>query len=157
MTLLSKRTRAARGRYVYSEQEYLLTLETQQLGRGRERLVAVRGKIRNLRTGRETSFRLWLEDDSSIVPVRFEFQPRSFLRLTFRLPKPEFRPRNQAVPLGGDHDELIVYIYRSGGKSGANKPSTKRIATMNFTGRRITVIVDLTGHSHKLRIEREQL
>ena len=83
VTLLNKRTRTATGRYVYSEQEYLLTLERQQSGRSRERLVDVRGKIRNLRTSRETSFRLWLEDDSSIVPVRFEFQPRSFLRLTF--------------------------------------------------------------------------
>jgi hypothetical protein len=83
VTLLNKRIRTATGRYVYSEQEYLLTLERQQPGSGGEHLVAVRGKIRNLRTGRETSFRLWLEDDSSIVPVRFEFQPRSFLRLTF--------------------------------------------------------------------------
>lgn len=83
VTLLNKRTRTATGRYVYSEQEYLLTVERQQPGRSPERLVAVRGKIRNLRTGRETVFRLWLEDDSSIVPVRFEFQPRSFLRLTF--------------------------------------------------------------------------
>jgi len=83
VTLLNKRIRTATGRYVYSEQEYLLTLERQQPRRSRERLVAARGKIRNLRTSRETSFRLWLEDDSSIVPVRFEFQPRSFLRLTF--------------------------------------------------------------------------
>jgi len=82
VTLLRKRTHSAAGRYVYSEQEYLLKLERQQPGRGRERLEAVRGKIRNLRTGHETSFRLWLED-ASIVPVRFEFQPRSFLKLTF--------------------------------------------------------------------------
>jgi hypothetical protein len=82
VTLLRKRSRSAEGRYVYSEQEYLLTLEKRPAGE-RERLVMVRGKIRNLRTGRETSFRLWIKDDSSIVPVRFEFQPRSFLRLTF--------------------------------------------------------------------------
>jgi hypothetical protein len=82
-TLLGKRTPSAAGRYVYCEQEYLLMLERQEPGRGRERLVAVRGKIRNLRTGRQTTFRLWLENDSSIVPVRFEVQPRSFLRLTF--------------------------------------------------------------------------
>ena len=81
--LLGKRAHSASGRYVYSEQEYLLTLERRQPSGGRERLVTVRGKIRNLRTGRETVFRLWLEDDSSIVPVRVEFQPRSFLRLTF--------------------------------------------------------------------------
>ena len=44
----------------------------------------VRGKIRNLHTGHESLFRVWLEDASdSIVPVRIEFQPRSFLRLTF--------------------------------------------------------------------------
>jgi len=83
-TLLKQRTRRAVGRYVYSEQEYLLELETPQTGRGRERLLPVRGKIRNLRTGYETLFRLWLEDGSdSIVPVRIEFQARSFLRLTF--------------------------------------------------------------------------
>jgi hypothetical protein len=83
VTLLKKRTHSAAGRYVYCEQEYLLTLERRQPSGDRERLVTVRGKIRNLRTSRETVFRLWLEDDSSIVPVRFEFQPRSFLRLTF--------------------------------------------------------------------------
>lgn len=76
VTLLNKRNRTAIGRYVYSEQEYLLTLERQQSRRSGERLVAVR---------RETSFRLWYEKDSSIVPVRFEFQPRSFLRLTFEV------------------------------------------------------------------------
>lgn len=81
--LLRKRTTSASGWYVYSEQDYMLTLERRQPRGDRERLVTVRGKIRNLRTSRETSFRLWLEDDSFIVPVRFEFQPRSFLRLTF--------------------------------------------------------------------------
>ena len=35
-------------------------------------------------TGHETPFRLWLADGTdSIVPVRIEFQARSFLRLTF--------------------------------------------------------------------------
>jgi hypothetical protein len=81
--LLGKRAHSASGQYVYSEQEYLLTLERRQPSGDRERLVTVRGKIRNLRTRHETAFRLWLEDSSSIVPVRFEFQPRSFLRLTF--------------------------------------------------------------------------
>ena len=87
VTLLSKRTRSASGRYVYSEQEYLLMLERRQPSGDGERLVTVRGKIRNLRTGRETSFRLWLKNDSPIVPVRFEVQPRSFLRLTFEATK----------------------------------------------------------------------
>jgi len=83
-TLLKQRARRAVGRYVYSEQEYLLELEALQPGKNRERLLPVRGKIRNLRTGHETLFRLWLDEASdSIAPVRIEFQPRSFLRLTF--------------------------------------------------------------------------
>jgi hypothetical protein len=32
-----------------------------------------------------------------------------------------------------------------------------RIAATNITGQRTTAIVDLAVHSHKLRIEREQL
>jgi hypothetical protein len=82
--LLKQRSQRAVGRYVYNEQEYQLELDSPPTGRNRERLLPVRGKIRNLRTGFETPFRLWLEDASdSIVPVRFEVQPRSFLRLTF--------------------------------------------------------------------------
>jgi hypothetical protein len=70
-TLLKQRSRRAVGRYVYNEQEYLLELEATQPGRNREHLLPVRGKIRNLRTGYETSFRVWLEGSSdSIVPVR---------------------------------------------------------------------------------------
>jgi hypothetical protein len=83
-TLLKQRSRRAVGRYVYNEQEYQMELDAPQTDRNRERLLPVRGKVRNLRTGYETLFRLWLEEASdSIVPVRFEVQPRSFLRLTF--------------------------------------------------------------------------
>ncbi len=81
-TLLKQRARRAVGRYVYSEQEYLLELDAAQT-RDRDRLLQVRGKIRNLRTGNDTLFRLWLDSSDSVVPVRFEVQPRSFLRLTF--------------------------------------------------------------------------
>jgi hypothetical protein len=81
-TLLKQRAHHAAGRYVYNEQEYLLELDTQQPGR--DRLLPVHGKIRNQRTGFETLFRIWLEEASdSIVPVRIEFQARSYLRLTF--------------------------------------------------------------------------
>jgi hypothetical protein len=80
---LKQRARRAAGRYVYSEQEYLLELDAPPTGRNAGPL-PVRGKIRNLRTGYEILFRLWLENSSdSLVPVRFEVQPRSFLRLTF--------------------------------------------------------------------------
>lgn len=82
-TLLKQRASRATGRYVYNEQEYQLELDA-PAGHSREHLLLVRGKIKNLRTGFESPFRLWLETSSdSIVPVRFEFQPRSFLRLTF--------------------------------------------------------------------------
>jgi hypothetical protein len=81
-TLLKQRTRRASGRYVYNEQEYALELET--ANPGKDRLVPVHGKIRNLHTGKENLFRVWLEEGSgSIVPVRIEYQARSFLRLTF--------------------------------------------------------------------------
>jgi hypothetical protein len=83
-TLLKQRTRRAVGRYVYNEQEYQLELDMPQTRGNREHLLEVRGKIRNLRTNLETPFRVWLADSSdSIVPVRIEFQARSFLRLTF--------------------------------------------------------------------------
>ena len=83
-TLLKQRARRATGRYVYNEQEYLLDLEASPQGGNPDRLVVIRGKIRNQRTGYQTAFRVWLEDSSdSIIPVRIEFQPRSFLRLTF--------------------------------------------------------------------------
>jgi len=76
--------RNSRGRYVYNEQEYSLELEFHKPTRERVPLLPVRGKIRNLRTSHETPFRLWLENGSaSPVPVRIEFQARSFLRLTF--------------------------------------------------------------------------
>jgi hypothetical protein len=81
-SLLKQRTKRAAARYVYNEQEYTLELDT--LPAGKDRLVPVHGKIRNLRTGKESLFRLWLEaGSSSIVPVRIEYQARSFLRLTF--------------------------------------------------------------------------
>ena len=79
---MKQRTRHSAGRYVYNEQEYLLELDAQPPGR--DRLLPVRGKIRNLRTGYETLFRIWMEEASdSVVPVRIEFQARSYLRLTF--------------------------------------------------------------------------
>ncbi len=83
-TLLKQRARRAAGRYVYNEQEYLLELETSPKSEPPGSPLAVRGKIRNQRTRDQTAFRLWTDSSpGSIVPVRFEFQPRAFLRLTF--------------------------------------------------------------------------
>ncbi len=81
-TLLKQRARHAVGRYVYNEQEYVLELDAQQPGR--DRLLPIHGKIRNERTRYETLFRVWMDEASnSVVPVRIEFQARSYLRLTF--------------------------------------------------------------------------
>jgi hypothetical protein len=81
-TLLKQRTGRHAGRYVYNEQEYVLELDAQQPGR--DRLLPIHGKIRNLRTRYETLFRVWMDEVSdSVVPVRIEFQARSYLRLTF--------------------------------------------------------------------------
>jgi hypothetical protein len=83
-SLLKPRARHAAGSYIYNEQEYALELDAAQTGAGAARLIQVRGKVRNLRTGRQTPFQLWMEEGSaSVVPVRIDFQPRSFLRLTF--------------------------------------------------------------------------
>jgi hypothetical protein len=82
--LLRQRAKRAAGQYVYNEQEYSLELETSREGGRAERLLAVRGGVRNQRTGHQTPFRVWIEDaPNPVVPVRIEFQPRSFLRLTF--------------------------------------------------------------------------
>ena len=81
-TLLAQRALRCSGGYVYNEQEYLLDLESQRADRNAVGSFAARGQIRNLRTGHNTRFRVWLEDGSDL-PLRIEFQPRSFLKLTF--------------------------------------------------------------------------
>ena len=79
-----KQKQKSSGMYVYNEQEYLLELGPRQQGSPPDRLLSIKGSVRNQRTGSRTAFRLWLEDSAdSVVPVRIEFQPRSFLRLTF--------------------------------------------------------------------------
>ena len=86
-TLLNRRSQHAAGWYVYNEQEYLLELNSPQMdkpGNIADRLLPVRGKIRNRRTGGQTTFTVWMEDSpGAILPMRIEYQPRSFLRLVF--------------------------------------------------------------------------
>jgi hypothetical protein len=82
--LLRQRAKRATGRFVYNEQEYSIQIESSWESGSTGHLTEVRGSVRNLRTAHQTPFRLWLEDASgSLVPVRIEYQPRSFLRLTF--------------------------------------------------------------------------
>jgi hypothetical protein len=46
--------------------------------------VELAGVIRNAKTGTETTFRVWFDRTSpNALPLRFEFQPKSYLRLSF--------------------------------------------------------------------------
>jgi hypothetical protein len=46
--------------------------------------VELSGLIRNAKTGVETTFRVWFDRTSpNALPLRFEFQPKSYLRLVF--------------------------------------------------------------------------
>jgi hypothetical protein len=81
--LLKQRAKGS-GIYVYNEQEYLLELGPPQQGGPADHLLAIKGSVRNQRTGNRTAFRVWIEKaPNPVIPVRIEFQPRSFLRLNF--------------------------------------------------------------------------
>ena len=93
-------------RYFYNGKEYRLRIDktadahagaafaAKGLIRDPNHAIQMRGQIDDLVTGGVTHFRLWTEGDgTSILPIRIELQPRSFLRLAF-----EFDPslENQA-------------------------------------------------------------
>ena len=47
-------------------------------------MIRLNATITEQRTGVKTSFRLWYEAGSALsLPLRFEYQAKSFLRLTF--------------------------------------------------------------------------
>ena len=84
--------------YVYSERSYRLRIEKipdrQQGERFAELgltsrpdcIIEVRGRTREDRSGHQTTFRLWIEDGpANALPLRIEFQPRSYLRLSFEV------------------------------------------------------------------------
>lgn len=96
--------------YVYSERSYHLRLQKRpdrregqrfselHLTSQPDRVIEVRGRIQEDQTGRQTSFRLWVEDGASdALPLRIEFQPRSYLRLNF-----EIDPKTPPTPLQED-------------------------------------------------------
>jgi hypothetical protein len=50
------------------------------------RVVRVAGKVRREAGGKETEFRLWIEEGAAQpVPLRIDFQPKSYLRLVFEV------------------------------------------------------------------------
>jgi len=64
--------------------------------------VELTGLIRNAKTGVETTFRVWFDRTSpNALPLRFEFQPKSYLRLVF-----------EAEPAG---DPVVVRAFADAG------------------------------------------
>ena len=60
------------------------------------------GLIHNVKTGVETPFRVWFDRTSpNSLPLRFEFQPKSYLRLVF-----------EAVPAG---DPAVAKAFAEAG------------------------------------------
>lgn len=60
------------------------------------RVTALAGTIHNEKTNEVTSFRLWFEQGSAnFLPLRFDFKPKSYLRLVF-----DADPHAPAEPLG---------------------------------------------------------
>ncbi len=83
-------------RYVYAGRLYHLRVETaadpkaaavfraRGLLRGSGKALRVEGRLHREEGGKTTDFRLWIEEgDPRPIPLRIEFQPKSYLRLTF--------------------------------------------------------------------------
>lgn len=67
--------------------------------------VELTGLIRNAKTGVETTFRVWFDRASpNALPLRFEFQPKSYLRLVF-----------EAEPV---EDPAVVKVFADPGPGG---------------------------------------
>ena len=82
--------------YVYSEKKYTLQIQKvadekqgqaflqRGLAKQAAHVIKVKGKITNHANGGQTVFQLWMEETGQLsLPLRLEFQPRSFLRLAF--------------------------------------------------------------------------
>jgi hypothetical protein len=96
--------------YVYNERSYHLRIDKErdhhqgvrlaQLGLTArpDAVLQVRGRIREAQGTRQTSFRLWIEDGPARpLPLRIEFQPRSYLRLSFEADPKAINPPLEEV------------------------------------------------------------
>jgi len=110
MRALQRPQRSSDSWYVFNERSYTLRLEKEpdrQQGlrfaeRGLtsrpEHILQVRGRVREEHSGRQTGFRLWIEEGlANALPLRIEFQPRSYLRLSF-----EADPKASPTPFQED-------------------------------------------------------
>jgi hypothetical protein len=76
------------GRYIYSGRLYRMRLsrtkDESATAHFREPVIRVAGRVRREAGGKETDFRLWIpEGGARPLPLRIEYQPKSYLRLTF--------------------------------------------------------------------------
>ena len=96
------------GSYVYGEKRYKMKLDKTRdekatrdfaargLIPGTTSVFEIRGKTTQESNGKQNTFQLWMEDTPEVtLPLRFEYQPRPFLRLAF-----EFDPILQHTPTG---------------------------------------------------------
>jgi len=65
--------------YVFGEKRYQLATEKSPESNG---VTKLKGEILNESTGRKTNFSVWFKTGDNL-PLRIEFQPKSYLRLTF--------------------------------------------------------------------------
>jgi hypothetical protein len=84
-----------RTRYVYNARQYDLWLrrcpdsKATAYFRGKgligpeANVVRAEGRLQREAGGKETSFQIWVEEGARPLPLRIEFQPKSYLRLTF--------------------------------------------------------------------------
>ena len=105
-------------RYAWGECDYALRVEKKPdssmgskladklLTQHPSRVVRLAGKARNLKSGKQSKFRFWYEEGaSSLLPLRIEYRPRSFLHLIFEAdpaitltPPPEQASRLWSAP-----------------------------------------------------------
>ncbi|MGH9631443.1 MAG: hypothetical protein ACRD7E_24325 [Bryobacteraceae bacterium] len=84
--------------FVYNGKQYKLSTDKRadrrqgarfaalKLTNNPESVVRLRGVIKNYSNGQNTEFKLWLEDaPGQLLPLRIEYHPRSFLKLSFQV------------------------------------------------------------------------
>jgi hypothetical protein len=91
---LLRRPNGGEGRYIYNGRLYNLRLRRAADAKAGEyfrahglasgAVIAVTGALQRASGGKRIDFRLWVEDSAAHpVPLRIEYQPKSYLRLTF--------------------------------------------------------------------------
>jgi len=66
--------------------------------------IELAGAIRNAKTGAETAFRVWFDRSSpNALPLRFEFQPKSYLKLVFDAQPSEDQAVAKSFAISGPH------------------------------------------------------